>query len=138
MNKFAGDAVLAVFGAPTELPDAAGSALQAGRALARRLREELPEATAGIGVTAGIVVAGTVGDVRRYEYTVIGDPVNEAARLTELAKVVPGRLIASMTAVNEAAPAEATHWQPSESVTVRGRTKPTHLAIPTESGEGRA
>jgi adenylate cyclase len=133
VNKFAGDAVLAVFGAPTELPDAAGSALQAGRALARRLREELPEATAGIGVTAGIVVAGTIGDVRRYEYTVIGDPVNEAARLTELAKVAPGRLIASMTAVNEAAPTEAIHWQPSESVTVRGRIKPTHLAIPTDS-----
>jgi adenylate cyclase len=138
VNKFAGDAVLAVFGAPTELPDAAGSALRAGRALARRLREELPEATAGIGVTAGIVVAGTIGDVRRYEYTVIGDPVNEAARLTELAKVAPGRLIASMAAVNEADPTEATHWQPSESVTVRGRFKPTHLAIPTDPGDRSA
>jgi adenylate cyclase len=132
VNKFAGDAVLAIFGAPTELPDAAGSALQAGRALARRLREELPEATAGIGVTAGIVVAGTVGDIRRYEYTVIGDPVNEAARLTELAKVAPGRLIASMAAVNEADQAEAAHWRASESITVRGRTRPTHLAIPAD------
>ena len=131
VNKFAGDAVLAVFGAPAELPDPAGSALQAGRALARRLREELPEATAGIGVTAGIVVAGTVGDVRRHEYTVIGDPVNEAARLTELAKSVPGRLVASMAAVEEAAPAEAAHWRPGDEVTVRGRTQPTQLAIPS-------
>jgi len=131
VNKFAGDAVLAVFGAPTELPDAAGSALQAGRALARRLEDELPEATAGIGVTAGIVVAGTVGDVRRYEYTVIGDPVNEAARLTEIAKSVPGRLVASMTAVEEAAPAEAAHWRPGETLTVRGRTQPTQLATPS-------
>jgi adenylate cyclase len=130
VNKFAGDAALAVFGAPAELPDAAGSALRAGRTLARRLAEELPEATAGIGVTAGIVVAGTVGDVRRHEYTVIGDPVNEAARLTELAKSAPARLIASMTAVNEAAPAEAAHWQPDSEVTVRGRSSPTHLAVP--------
>ncbi|HEY0471362.1 MAG TPA: adenylate/guanylate cyclase domain-containing protein, partial [Kribbella sp.] len=119
VNKFAGDAALAVFGAPAELPDAAGSALQAGRGLARRFREELPEATAGIGVTAGIVVAGTVGDIRRHEYTVIGDPVNEAARLTELAKSVPGRLVASMAAVDEAAPAEAVHWRPGDEVTVR-------------------
>ena len=131
VNKFAGDAALAIFGAPEELPDAAGSALQAGRALGRRLREELPEATAGIGITAGIAVAGTVGDVRRHEYTVIGDPVNEAARLTELAKSIPGHLIASMTAVTEAAPAEAEHWQAGDEVIVRGRTEPTRLAVPT-------
>lgn len=131
VNKFGGDAVLAIFGAPAELPDPAGSALQAGRALARRLVDELPEATAGIGVTAGTVVAGTVGDVRRHEYTVIGDPVNEAARLTELAKAVPGRLLASMAAVDESAPAEAAHWKAGEEVTVRGRNRPTQLAIPT-------
>jgi adenylate cyclase len=130
VNKFAGDAALAIFGAPAELPDAAGSALSAGRELARRLTEELPEATAGIGVTAGIVVAGTVGDVRRHEYTVIGDPVNEAARLSELAKSAPGRLIASMFAVAESAPAEADHWQPGDHVTVRGRSLPTQLAVP--------
>ncbi|MEU8223048.1 adenylate/guanylate cyclase domain-containing protein [Kribbella sp. NPDC048915] len=130
VNKFAGDAVLAVFGAPSELADPAGSALAAGREVARRLADELPEATAGLGVTAGIVVAGTVGDVRRHEYTVIGDPVNEAARLSELAKTAPGRLIASMSAVEKAAPAEADHWRQSDLVTVRGRSVPTRLAVP--------
>jgi adenylate cyclase len=130
VNKFAGDAVLAVFGAPAELADPAGSALTAGRELSRRLADELPEATAGIGVTAGIVVAGTVGDVRRHEYTVIGDPVNEAARLSELAKAAPGRLIASMTAVEKAAPAESDRWKPGAEITVRGRSTPTLLAVP--------
>ncbi|TDW22252.1 adenylate/guanylate cyclase domain-containing protein [Kribbella kalugense] len=130
VNKFAGDAALAIFGAPAELPDPAGSALSAGRSLARRLAEELPEATAGIGITAGIVVAGTVGDVRRHEYTVIGDPVNEAARLSDLAKAAPGRLMASMTAVDESAPEEAAHWRPGAEVTVRGRSTPTLLAVP--------
>jgi adenylate cyclase len=130
VNKFAGDAALAIFGAPAELADPAGSALCAGRELARRLDEELPEAIAGIGVTAGIVVAGTVGDVRRHEYTVIGDPVNEAARLSELAKSAPGRLMASMAAVDESAPEEAAHWQPATEITVRGRSTPTLLAVP--------
>ena len=130
VNKFAGDAALAIFGAPAELVDPAGSALTAGRELARRLVDELPEATAGIGVTAGVVVAGTVGDVQRHEYTVIGDPVNEAARLSELAKTAPGRLVASMTAVAESAPAEAANWRPGDAVTVRGRSTPTHLAVP--------
>ncbi|MDX3005302.1 adenylate/guanylate cyclase domain-containing protein [Kribbella solani] len=131
VNKFAGDAALAIFGAPTELADPAGSALSAGRQLARRLTEELPEATAGLGVTAGIVVAGTVGDVRRHEYTVIGDPVNEASRLSELAKTAPGRLIASMAAVSHAGAGEADQWQETELVTVRGRSVPTRLAVPS-------
>ncbi|GAB3924444.1 adenylate/guanylate cyclase domain-containing protein [Kribbella albertanoniae] len=130
VNKFAGDASLAIFGAPAELIDPAGAALRAGRALSRRLTEELPEATAGIGVTAGIVVAGTVGDVRRLEYTVIGDPVNEAARLSELAKNIPERLIASMSTVDSAGPTEGTHWRPGDRVTVRGRSEPTQLAVP--------
>ena len=90
INKFEGDAALAVFGAPVDSDDPAGSALAAGRALAARLAAELPEATVGIGISAGPAVAGNVGDVRRYEYTVIGDPVNEAARLTELVKTVAG------------------------------------------------
>lgn len=130
VNKFAGDAVLAVFGAPTELPDAAGNSLAAARSLAARLADELPEATAGIGVTAGVVVAGTVGDERRHEYTVIGDPVNEAARLTELAKNVEARLLASWTAIESAAEDEAAQWKATEDVTLRGRSRPTTLATP--------
>ncbi|MFF1822765.1 adenylate/guanylate cyclase domain-containing protein [Kribbella sp. NPDC058245] len=136
VNKFAGDASLAIFGAPAELIDPAGAALRAGRALSRRLSAELPEATAGIGVTAGIVVAGTVGDVRRLEYTVIGDPVNEAARLSELAKGTPSRLIASMSAVEDAGPTEGAHWQPGDRVTVRGRSEPTQLASPRPADGG--
>ena len=61
-------------------------ALAAARAMAERLRDEVPECQAGIGVAAGQVVAGNVGAKERFEYTVIGEPVNEAARLCELAK----------------------------------------------------
>ena len=55
----------------------------------------MPECKAGIGVTAGKAVAGNVGAKERFEYTVIGEPVNEAARLCELAKNDPHRLLAS-------------------------------------------
>ncbi|MFC7614841.1 adenylate/guanylate cyclase domain-containing protein [Actinokineospora soli] len=83
----------------------------------------------GIGVAAGQAVAGNIGAARRFEYTVIGDPVNEAARLTELAKSVPGTLAASADAVASASPEEQAHWQPHETVTLRGRTAATTVHV---------
>ncbi|WP_415847427.1 adenylate/guanylate cyclase domain-containing protein, partial [Tsukamurella strandjordii] len=89
VNKFEGDAVLAIFGAPAPLSDPAGAALAAARAMMTRLRREVPEVRAGCGVTYGVVVAGYVGAADRFEYTVIGDPVNEASRLSTAAKADP-------------------------------------------------
>ncbi|MBA0126469.1 adenylate/guanylate cyclase domain-containing protein [Haloechinothrix sp. YIM 98757] len=132
VNKFEGDAALAVFGAPHDLPDAAGQALAAARAMAVRLRREVGDCEAGIGVAAGPVVAGNVGAQSRYEYTVIGDPVNEAARLTDIAKDIEGGLVASGRAVEAADPAEAGRWRRHGEVTLRGRSEPTQLAVPDE------
>jgi adenylate cyclase len=138
INKFEGDAALAVFGAPVDGEDPAGSALAAGRVLAARLDTELPGTTAGIGISAGDAVAGNVGDVRRYEYTVIGDPVNEAARLTELAKTVPGRVLAAAAAVAMAGDDEAARWQLGDPTVLRGRTAPTRLATPSASASAQS
>ncbi|MGQ0576944.1 MAG: adenylate/guanylate cyclase domain-containing protein, partial [Pseudonocardia sp.] len=145
INKFEGDAALAVFGAPIALDDPAGCALAAARRLGERLAAELPEVSAGIGVSAGDAVAGNVGDLSRYEYTVIGDPVNEAARLTELAKSVPGRVTASGRAVQLAlgsgtagGAAEAGRWDIGDETVLRGRSAPTRVATPRAVTPGRA
>jgi class 3 adenylate cyclase len=130
LNKFEGDAALAVFGAPVSLDDADGEALAAARAMAERLRVEVPECQAGIGVASGQVVAGNIGAKDRFEYTVIGEPVNEAARLCELSKEIDGHLVASSTAVNRAHESEAARWSLGESVTLRGHDEPTRLATP--------
>jgi adenylate cyclase len=129
VNKFQGDAALAVFGAPVTLVDAASPALAAARELAKRLPAEVPDASAGIGVSAGPAVAGYVGDPRRYEYTVIGDVVNEAARLSELAKK-RGGTIASGSALARANSAEVASWTVTGSRTLRGRERRTDLAQP--------
>jgi adenylate cyclase len=132
LNKFEGDGSLAVFGAPVRLECAEDEALGAARAIACRLREEVPECAAGIGVAAGKAVAGNVGAYERFEYTVIGDPVNEAARLCELAKTYPKHLLASAVAVEAAGEGERRHWTFGEEVVLRGRDEPTRLAVPID------
>ena len=132
VNKFMGDAVLAIFGAPVELPDHAGAALAAARAMSRRLSAEVPDIGAGIGVATGEVVAGNVGHQSRFEYTVIGDAVNSASRLTELAKDVPGHVLAAWASVAAASEEEAAHWTRHEAITLRGRSEETDTGVPVD------
>jgi len=133
VNKFEGDAVLAVFGAPVSLSCPDGDALAAARAIAARLLIEVPELQAGLGVAAGTVVAGNVGAQERFEYTVIGGPVNEAARLCELSKTFPGHLVAAAGMLDGASKAEAAQWILGDTVTLRGLSEPTPLALPRQN-----
>ena len=123
VNKFQGDGALCVFGAPVPQGDHAARGLRAARALALEL-STLTDITAAIGVSSGTVVAGNVGTVDRYEFTVIGDPVNEAARLTEEAKLHPSRVLASDRTI-QAAGSAAEGWIRGEAIALRGRTQPT-------------
>jgi adenylate cyclase len=131
VNKFEGDAALCIFGAPASRPDAAACALAASRALAERI--EPLSLQAAVGVSAGAVVAGHIGTETRFEYTVIGDPVNAASRLCELAKTHPGRVLADGDVVDAAGP-ERHEWEACGSTVLRGRSGPTRLARPRRSG----
>jgi len=127
VNKFEGDGAMCVFGAPDAQPDHADRALRAARTVRRdllALSVTHPGLDAAVGVSSGSVVAGNVGAELRYEYTVIGDPVNEAARLTEEAKRRLGRVLASDETVERAA-AEAVRWRVVDEMLLRGRQRPT-------------
>jgi adenylate cyclase len=124
VNKFEGDAALCVFGAPSELDDPATAALRTARAIRDRVAAS-GELAIGIGVAAGSVIAGQVGAASRLEYTVIGDAVNEAARLTELAKRVDGCILATDATVETATEEERAHWVAGRVVRLRGREAPT-------------
>lgn len=97
VNNFMGDAIMVVFGAPFEHPDAAWAAVQAAFGMRERLqalnrrRQARGEAPIGhgIGIARGDVVAGQMGSIERFQYTVIGDAVNVAARLESLTKEYP-------------------------------------------------
>ncbi|AFU05220.1 adenylate/guanylate cyclase domain-containing protein [Nocardia brasiliensis] len=124
VNKFEGDAALCIFGAPIELRDNATPALRA----ARRIRDEVlaaGELDIGIGVARGPVFAGNVGSDTRLEFTVIGDAVNEAARLTTEAKEAPRRILVSGAVIAAAASHERTKWVHYETILLRGMHTPT-------------
>ncbi|HEY2215273.1 MAG TPA: adenylate/guanylate cyclase domain-containing protein [Acidimicrobiales bacterium] len=134
INKFEGDAALCVFGAPGDLPDHAARSLQAARAIRLALDDlgrRHPGLDAGIGVSSGPVVAGNIGAEQRFEYSLIGDAVNEAARLTAEAKVTAGRVLASEQTVAMAG-AGGESWRRIGSSVLRGRTRPTVMFAPVE------
>jgi adenylate cyclase len=86
-NKFIGDGLLGVFGAPDRQADHADRGVAAALEIARLVREHFAgRLRIGIGVNSGPVVAGTVGGGGRVEFTVIGDPVNTAARVEEVTR----------------------------------------------------
>ncbi|HXF36241.1 MAG TPA: adenylate/guanylate cyclase domain-containing protein [Actinomycetota bacterium] len=131
IDKFQGDAVMAVFGAPDPQPDHAERALRC--ALAMQARQEelnaegwgipgLPPLLVGIGVNTGLVIAGTVGGGGRLEYTVVGDAVNVASRLQ--AEAEGGEIVAAASTVR-AAP--AVRAEPAGVRHVRGREEPVEV-----------
>lgn len=136
VNKFEGDGCLCVFGAPAATDDFAARALRASRTLRRELlalAAATPELDAAIGVSAGAVVAGNVGAEERYEYTVIGGPVNEAARLTDEAKQRFGRVLAGEDVVSRAG-AEANSWTVGGELTLRGYDEAVLVYEPGAAG----
>lgn len=123
VNKFEGDAALCIFGAPIALADNATPALRA----ARRIRDEVlaaGELDIGIGVARGRVFAGDVGTDTRREFTVIGDAVNAAARLTTRAKEVPRRILVSQSVLDAASESERVRWEKYGAVALRGISEP--------------
>ena len=131
LDKFLGDAVMAIFGAPISHPDHSvrairtALAMQAGiRELSeKRIREGKVPIAVGIGVSAGDAVAGTVGSEDRMEYTVIGDTVNLGSRLESIAK--PGQtLITQRTLMKVAGHVEA---RPLGTVKVKGKEEEVEI-----------
>lgn len=126
IDKFAGDAVMAVFGVPDAQPDHAERGLTCALAMQARQAElndgsEVP-LHIGIGVNTGIVMAGTVGGGGRLEYTVLGDAVNVAQRLQGVAAA--GEVVASAATVGAAPTVAAEHVGAQE---VKGRTEPVDV-----------
>jgi adenylate cyclase len=130
VDKYIGDAIMAIFGAPVPKPDDAVNAVRAAvkmrRALAdlneRLVARGQPALRTGIGIHTGEVVAGNIGSERRMEYTVIGDAVNLASRLESSTKELGTDVL-----ISEDTYELTKHMIEARSVreiTVKGRAKP--------------
>ncbi|HKC11170.1 MAG TPA: adenylate/guanylate cyclase domain-containing protein [Vicinamibacteria bacterium] len=98
LDKYIGDAIMAVFGAPLDMPDHAARAIRTALEMQERLaefnadRKEGPTVRVRIGINSGKAVAGEIGSVNKKEYTVLGDTVNTASRL-ESSVAKPGMVV---------------------------------------------
>jgi class 3 adenylate cyclase len=131
VDKFIGDCVMAIFGAPNEVEDHCGRALATAEAIHRFVEANAPawktmygiEVQMAIGVSTGEVLVGNLGSETRMEYTAIGDAVNIAARLEGLAQ--PGQTL--VTAEVAAAAGDAWQFHSIGEHPLRGRKKPVQI-----------
>lgn len=131
LDKYLGDGLMALFGAPTTTPQDASNALNAAVAMQRRLlginqelRDEgLAEVGVGIGLHTGEVTVGYIGSERRSEYTAIGDSVNTASRLESNAR--GGQILISDVTAKAARSRYKLH--PRDPITVKNREQPVTL-----------
>ena len=135
VDKYIGDAIMALFGAPLELPDHAEKAVRCAiemtTALARlnsefRLKGQ-PELGMGIGINTGVVVVGNMGSRDRLNYTVIGDNVNLASRLESVTKEYQVPIIVSEMTRNKST---NINYKKLDHITVKGKQEPVTIYTP--------
>jgi adenylate cyclase len=136
VDKFIGDGALIVFGVPDPAPDDAERAFACADMLVDLIarwndkHDVRPPVAVGIGVHVGEVFCGLVGDLERLEFTVLGDPVNVAARLEKATKEHGTPILATA----EAVAAAGVDWREVAVERLPGRTEPVRLMAPRRYG----
>jgi adenylate cyclase/guanylate cyclase len=141
VDKYIGDAIVAVFGAPADDADHAAKAVRAALRCRRRIEElnatdeHFRSRPIGqrIGLNSGEVLVGNIGSRRRFNYTVMGDAVNLASRLEGANKFFGTAILASEATVGLAGAGFA--WREVDSIRVKGRVQPLQVFEPLAEGE---
>ena len=133
VDKYIGDCVMVLFGAPLRQADDAARAVRAAREIVRsvaewnsdRVKRHEPPVRIGVGLNTSLVVAGAVGTPQKLEYTVIGDGVNVASRVCSLTKDFPATILA--TEATRSRVADELPWRDLGETTLRGRKTPLRI-----------
>jgi class 3 adenylate cyclase/CHASE2 domain-containing sensor protein len=137
VDKFIGDGMMVLFGAPRKLGDPCGSAVRCALEMLNELdalnaefrREGLPTLVIGIGINYGTVTVGNLGSTERHNYSAIGDAVNVAARVEGLTKDLGRKIVITEAVVSRIA--ERFHFDPLGSHNVKGHSPVTVWGIRT-------
>jgi adenylate cyclase len=138
VNKFIGDGLLAVFGAPERRADHAVRAVAAARDIARLVRSGLGgRLRVGVGVNTGRVMVGTVGGGGRRDFTVIGDPVNTAARVEAVTRLTGDEILITDATLRALGP-EGGDFEERPAVPLKGKSATVSLFAPREDVQSPA
>ncbi|MGB9823000.1 CHASE2 domain-containing protein [Thermodesulfovibrio sp.] len=135
LDKYIGDAIMAIYNAPVELPQHAQQAvlsalemIQELKALNEKFKKiGFPEIDIGIGINTGEAVIGNMGTDMRFDYTAIGDPVNLASRLEGLNKFYGTRIIISESTFNALKQKEKFITRELDLIRVKGKKEPVKI-----------
>jgi adenylate cyclase len=130
VDKYIGDGLLAVFGAPRRQPNHADEALAAALEMARAVDDDFgDQLSVGIGLNSGPVVVGSLGGAGRLEFSVIGDAVNVAARV-ESATRQTGDAVLIAGRTRELLTSTETAFVERPGLTLKGKTHPVEIYTP--------
>lgn len=141
VDKFIGDGMMVLFGAPQKIADPCGGAVQCALAMMEGLdalneefrAEGLPILTIGIGINFGTVTVGNIGSSERHNYSAIGDAVNVAARIEGLTKSLPRKILITDAVVERLT--GRFHFEPLGSHDVKGHSPVRVYGIRTRPPE---
>jgi adenylate cyclase len=135
IDKFVGDGLLAVFGAPEPFPDHAERAVRAASAMARRVNGEgvSSDLRIGVGINSGPVVAGAIGGGGRLNFSVIGEAVNIAARVEAATRQLDDDVL--ITAETRSRLSGALRLMSRGRQRLKGIDDPIELFAPASDGE---
>ncbi|MGB8403610.1 MAG: adenylate/guanylate cyclase domain-containing protein [Mycobacterium sp.] len=132
VDKFIGDGLLAVFGVPQRCTDHADRALAAALDIAAALHNRCDDPDVGIGLNSGPVVAGNLGGAGRFDFTVIGDPVNVAARVESATRQTGDTILLSANTHALLSPSTRACTVARPSVPLKGKTQTIGLYAPAD------
>jgi adenylate cyclase len=147
LDKYIGDAIMAIWNAPVEIEDHREKALITGFEMIKKLnevneilkREDFPEIKTGIGINTGEAVVGNMGSEKRFEYTAIGDTVNLASRLEGLNKLYMMGETGLLTSEFTVLPVKDKNFPfliiEVDMVKVKGKKKPVRIFTLLEKGD---